>query len=148
MRRCQLVIDDTGSVEGIYAFIYCTKWRSGQVLPMPHWLTDSQTLKDRATQLLTKYKSGALVTQKQQTISVSQIESLLDASVGLIFVCSLVKPFLFRNTHAGEIKKHRQSLLPGTLCLRTNLLWYSCSRLFAWWYRGFLTDKIPYLWMV
>ena len=26
-------------------------------------LTDSQTLKDRATQLLTKYKSGALVTQ-------------------------------------------------------------------------------------
>ena len=35
MRRQQLVIDDTGSVEGIYAFIYCTKWRSGQVLPMP-----------------------------------------------------------------------------------------------------------------
>ena len=31
----QLVIDDTGSVEGICAFIYCTKWRSGQVLPMP-----------------------------------------------------------------------------------------------------------------
>ena len=26
-------------------------------------LTDSQTLKDRATQLLIKYKSGALVTQ-------------------------------------------------------------------------------------
>ena len=26
-------------------------------------LTDSQTLKDSATQLLTKYKSGALVTQ-------------------------------------------------------------------------------------
>ena len=26
-------------------------------------LTDSQTLKDRATQLLKKYKSGALVTQ-------------------------------------------------------------------------------------
>ena len=25
----QLVIDDTGSVEGIYAFIYYTKWRSG-----------------------------------------------------------------------------------------------------------------------
>ena len=43
----------TGSVEDIHAFIYCTKWRSGQVLPMP----DSQTLKDRATQLLIKYKS-------------------------------------------------------------------------------------------
>ena len=55
-----MVIDDTGSVEGIYAFIYCTKWRSGQVSPMPHSLT---TLKDRATQLLIKYKSGALVTQ-------------------------------------------------------------------------------------
>ena len=60
MRRWQLAIDDTGSVEGIYAFIYCTKWRSGQVLPMPYGLT---TLKDRATQLLIKYKSGAPVTQ-------------------------------------------------------------------------------------
>ena len=60
MRRQQLVIDDTGSVEDIHAFIYCKKWRSGEVLPMPDWQT---TLKDRATQLLTKYKSGALVTQ-------------------------------------------------------------------------------------
>ena len=57
-----MAIDDTGSVEGIYAFIYCTKWRSGQVSRMPDSLT---TLKDRATQLLIKYKSGALVTQKQ-----------------------------------------------------------------------------------
>ena len=55
-----MVIDDTGSVEDIHAFIYCTKWRSGQVLPMPDRLT---TLKDGATQLLIKYKSGALVTQ-------------------------------------------------------------------------------------
>ena len=63
-RRQQLVVDDTVSLEGIYAFIYCTKWRSGQVLPMPDSLTDSlPTLKDRATQLLIKYKSGALVTQ-------------------------------------------------------------------------------------
>ena len=62
MRRWQLVIDDTGSVEDILAFIYCKKWRFGQVLPMPHSLTDSQS-KDRATQLLIKYKSGALVTQ-------------------------------------------------------------------------------------
>ena len=30
---------------------------------MPDGGTHSQTLKDRATQLLTKYKSGALVTQ-------------------------------------------------------------------------------------
>ena len=54
-----MVIDDTGSEEGIYAFIYCTKWNSEQVSRMP----DGQTLKDRATQLLTKYKSGALVKQ-------------------------------------------------------------------------------------
>ena len=36
---------------------------SGQVLPMPYGRTDSQTLKDRATQLLIKNRSGALVTQ-------------------------------------------------------------------------------------
>ena len=59
MRRWQLVIDDTGSVEGIYAFIYSTKWKSGQVSRMPY----GQTLKDSATELLIKYKSGALVTQ-------------------------------------------------------------------------------------
>ena len=53
-----MVIDDTGSVEDIHAFIHFKKWRSGQVLLMP----DSQR-KDRATQLLIKYKSGALVTQ-------------------------------------------------------------------------------------
>ena len=58
-----MVIDDTGSVEDIHAFIYCKKWRSGQVLPMPDRLT---TLKDSATQLLIKYKSGALVTQYRQ----------------------------------------------------------------------------------
>ena len=70
MRQWQLVIDDTGSEEGIYAFIYCTKWRSGQVLPMPDRLTDSQC-KDRATQLLIKYKSGALVTQYHTCKSLS-----------------------------------------------------------------------------
>ena len=57
-----MIIEDTGSVEDIQAFIYCKKWRSGQVLPMPDGLTHSH-LKDRATQLLIKYKSGALVTQ-------------------------------------------------------------------------------------
>ena len=33
------VIGGTGSVEGIYAFIYCTKWRSGRVSRMPDGLT-------------------------------------------------------------------------------------------------------------
>ena len=60
-----MVIDDTGSVEDIHAFIYCKKWRFGQVSPMPDRQTDSQS-KDSATQLLTKYKSGALVTQYVQ----------------------------------------------------------------------------------
>ena len=63
-----MVIDDTWSVEGIYAFIYCTKWRSGRVSRMPDWLTHSlTTLKYSSTQLLIKYKSGALVTQFKDT---------------------------------------------------------------------------------
>ena len=51
-----MVIDDTVSVEGIF-----------KDLDRCHaCLTDSlTTLKDRATQLLIKYKSGALVTQYQ-----------------------------------------------------------------------------------
>ena len=64
-----------GAVEGIYAFIYCTKWRSGQVSRMPYGQTNSQTLKDRATQLLKKYKSGALVTQIVIIIIVTEIIS-------------------------------------------------------------------------
>ena len=63
-------IDDTGSIEGIYAFIYCRKWRSEQVLPMPYGPT---TLKDRATQLLINYKSGALVTQIRFHVAFVQI---------------------------------------------------------------------------
>ena len=58
MRQEQLVNDYIGLVEGIYAFIYTDA------------LTHRQTLKDRATQLLIKHKSGALVTQSrdEQTI--------------------------------------------------------------------------------
>ena len=82
MRRWQLVIDDTGSVEGIYAFIYCTKWRSGRVSRMPHWLTDwLTTLKDSATQLLINYKSGALVTQQGPKINV---RDLYQGQVGFV----------------------------------------------------------------
>ena len=39
MRGWKLLLDYTGSVEGIYAFIYCTKWKSGQVSRMPYSLT-------------------------------------------------------------------------------------------------------------
>ena len=67
-----MVIDDTGSVEDIHAFIYCKKWRFGRVSRMPDRLT---TLKDRATQLLIKYKSGALVTQlRNQKREIIQIK--------------------------------------------------------------------------
>ena len=55
------VINDNGSVEGIYAFFILNKveiWTG--VKDATPTLT---TLKDRATQLLIKYKSGALVTQ-------------------------------------------------------------------------------------
>ena len=50
-----MVIDDTGSVEGIYAFIYCTKeiWSSVTDALLTDWLTVTNltTLKDIATQL-------------------------------------------------------------------------------------------------
>ena len=57
-----MAIDDTGSVEGIYKCLYILHkveiWTG--VKDATHSLT---TLKDRATQLLIKYKSGALATQ-------------------------------------------------------------------------------------
>ena len=35
--HCEAVAVAVGvAVEGIYAFLYCTKWRSGQVSPMPY----------------------------------------------------------------------------------------------------------------
>ena len=79
-----MVIDDTGPVEGTHAFIYCKKWRFGQVLPMPH-----SQCKDRATQLLTKYKSGALVTQ-----SLVHELKLFKSSFQHLSECSLSKPVL------------------------------------------------------
>ena len=92
-----MVIDDTGSVEDIHAFIYCKKWRSGQVSRMPHSLTDSQR-KDRATQLLIKYKSGALVTQLQ-IAKKEQFENLVQLLLWTASLLSepimvLVDPFL------------------------------------------------------
>ena len=39
--------------------------QSGDLDRCHRWLTHSQTLKDRATQLFIKYKSGAFVTQQQ-----------------------------------------------------------------------------------
>ena len=61
MRGWQLIVDDSGSVEGIYALIlHKVEIWSGVTDAL---LNDSKTLEDRATQLLMKYKSGALVTQ-------------------------------------------------------------------------------------
>ena len=47
---CLLYIERSGDLVCCHGFL-------------THWLTHWQTLKDRATQLLIKYKSGALVTQ-------------------------------------------------------------------------------------
>ena len=63
-----MVSDDTGSVEDIHAFNNIAK--SGDLDRCYRCLTDRlTTLKDRATQLLIKYRSGALVTQKQVFIA-------------------------------------------------------------------------------
>ena len=105
MRRRQLIIDDTGSAEGIYAFIYWTKWRSGQVLPMSDSLTHRQTLKDRATQLLIKYKSGALLTQK-----VAIYALLVCTFFGpKIYLCIFFNKFHLRLRNQNQMLK---SLLP------------------------------------
>ena len=55
-----MVIDDTGSEEGIYAFIYIL-----HKVAIWSGVTDAlrTDFEDRATQLLIKCKSGALVTQ-------------------------------------------------------------------------------------
>ena len=58
MRRWQLVIDDTGSVEGNNAFIYCAKLRFDQVLPMPGSLTHRQKVQQNN---LLKSCMGSLV---------------------------------------------------------------------------------------
>ena len=56
-----MVISGTGSVEGIMPLYIA---QSGDLEGCHACLTDSLTLKDSATQLFIKYKSGALVTQK------------------------------------------------------------------------------------
>ena len=53
-----MVIDDPGSLERASMPLYI-----GDLVRCYRCLTDGQTLKDRATQLFIKYKSGALVTQ-------------------------------------------------------------------------------------
>ena len=47
---------------------------------MPDSLTDSQTLKDSATQLLIKYKNGALVTQYTQTEKVNMLKVQIEVT--------------------------------------------------------------------
>ena len=88
-----MVIDDTGSVEDIHAFIYCKKWRFGRVSRMPDRQT---TLKDRATQLLIKYKSGALVTQLTRGDSPGDLYLRKFSSLFCLLVSSL-DPFTWRS---------------------------------------------------
>ena len=105
-----MVIDDTGSVEDIHAFIYCKKWRFGRVSRMPDGRTHSQTLKDSATQLLIKYKSGALVTQYQsghqvKFFSFNQRENLKNIEHALI------SDVYFTSNQARDKQHHRDEHL-------------------------------------
>ena len=69
-----------------YAFIYCTKWRSGEVSRMPYGVI----LKDRATQLLIKYKSGALAAQKKFPLKRNDVSllALFFSAIKLIIYCN------------------------------------------------------------
>ena len=51
--------------------------QSGDLVRCHGCLTDSQNLKDRATQLLIKYKSGALVTQYNYLTKLGKVECVL-----------------------------------------------------------------------
>ena len=55
-----MAIDDIGSVKASMPLYIA---QSGDLDRFNGCLTDGQTLKDRATQLITKYKSGALLTK-------------------------------------------------------------------------------------
>ena len=62
---------------------------------MPHSLTDSQR-KDSATQLLIKYKSGALVTQYSATQLVQSLK--FKRSHAIIVIKHLTYPYLAEHT--------------------------------------------------
>ena len=129
-----MVIDDTGSVEDIHAFIYCKKWRSGQVLPMPHSLTDSQR-KDRATQLLIKYKSGALVTQKvsRKIFFGKKCLFVLLGLLGLTTVVVLLTVFLVKSDLVLKLigsnndNDNIANFLPQCPSIDTSQLWTSSN---------------------
>ena len=65
-----MVIVDTGPVEDIHAFILLQKVKIWIGVTDASRTDSLTTLKDRATQLLIKYKSGALVTQLSFTATV------------------------------------------------------------------------------
>ena len=62
-----MVIVDTGPVEDIHAFILLQKVKIWIGVTDASRTDSLTTLKDRATQLLIKYKSRALVTQQHLT---------------------------------------------------------------------------------
>ena len=67
---------------------------------LTHSLTDSQTLKDNATQLLIKYKSGALVTQYSFLVLLIFLYLLNDIPISS-FRHSILLGLL--NTHAQSL---------------------------------------------
>ena len=111
-----LYIEQSGDLDRCYGCL--THW-------LTHWLT---TLKDRATQLLIKYKSGALVTQcLQVTVSESELEESwreLNASAGFEFalLSSLRAAWLPSSSRFKPMtKKGALANLEETLKIRINL---------------------------
>ena len=89
-----MVFGDTESVEGMYCMPFYIA-QSGDLDRCYRCLTHSQR-KDRATQLLIKYKSGALVTQYSATQLVQSLKFRLSHKI--IVIKHLTYPYLAEHT--------------------------------------------------
>ena len=88
---------------------------------LTHWLTDWQTLKDSATQLPIKYKSGALVTQWKNWKEKSY-ETQVTRGEGY-FVETLLQRQNERTGFIGSSKSPNDGAIRSEICLIT---WSSC----------------------
>ena len=101
---------------------------------LTHSLTHWQTLKDRATQLLVKYKSGALVTQWSVAMGVDTKKSFHCCSIQFWFLKSTLWlgfhpcSFLFQ-----EIK---HSIKRSHVVRDLFFLWWKNLSTSWWWYFG------------
>ena len=101
---------------------------------MPHSLTDSQR-KDRATQLLIKYKSGALVTQKvsRKIFFGKKCLFVLLGLLGLTTVVVLLTVFLVKSDLVLKLigsnndNDNIANFLPQCPSIDTSQLWTSSN---------------------